>query len=356
MMRSRLHVFPLLLFLGLLLQPPASADATGRFTLTGKQVHIYNLVGRVELVPGTGSSVQVELDAGGKDGTRLGTRQFVEGGTFFVVTYPSDHIRSLDRHFGSCTIDVAKDGTFGDRPRRGTWQKHRVRIDRHGKGLDAWCDMRILVPGGQHVSVHLGVGTLNATNVDGELVLDAAAGGVSSSGGRGSLIAETGSGEINVSGRTGDVRLGSGSGSVRGSNLAGDRLVFDTGSGEIVVLGARAQRISADTGSGSVRLSGVSSPSVHVDTGSGDVRLSLAQDVDQLDIDTGSGSVTVQVVPTLGASLRVETGSGGIDSDFPLTITHREAGSLLASIGDGRGRIAINTGSGSVHLVRGAGN
>lgn len=357
MMRSRLHVLPLLPFLGLLLQPAAPAKAAGHFTLTGQQVHIYNLVGRIELVPGTGSSVQVELNAGGKDGSRLGTRQFSEGGTFFVVTYPSDHIRSRDQRFGSsCTIEVAKDGTFGDRPRRGKWLKQRVRIDGRGNGLDAWCDMRVSVPRGQHVSVHVGVGNLNATNVDGDLVLDAATAGVSASGGRGSLIADTGSGEIAVSNRTGDVRLDSGSGSVRATNLTGDRLVFDTGSGDIVVRGVRAQRISADTGSGSVGLSGVSAPRVHVDTGSGDVRVSLAQDIEQLDIDTGSGSVTIHAPPTLGASLRVETGSGDIDSDFPLTITHRESDSLLASIGDGRGRIVIDTGSGSVHLLRGGGS
>jgi DUF4097 and DUF4098 domain-containing protein YvlB len=86
------------------------------------------------------------------------------------------------------------------------------------------------------------------------------------------------------------------------------------------------------------------------------VRLALSADVDQLDIDTGSGSVTITAPPSLGASLHIETGSGDIDSDFPLRITRKESDTLLASVGDGRGHIVIDTGSGDVRLRRAAAN
>jgi lia operon protein LiaG len=358
MMRSRLNVLPLMPFLSLLFQPglPAVASASGHVSLSGSQVHVYNLVGKAELVPGSGTSVLIDLVEGGRDGDKLSNRTFSEGGTFFVVTYPSNHIRSPRLHWGSSsTIQVAKDGTFGDHPKRGGWLDRKVRIDGSG-GLEAWCDMRISVPKGQHLSVHVGVGEVNVTNVNGELVLDTASAPVTSSGGRGSLLVDTGSGEIAVTDRAGDLSLDTGSGSVHATNVTGDQLVFDTGSGDVIVRGARAQRISADTGSGGVTLSGVASPSVHVDTGSGDVRLALTQDIEVLDVDTGSGSVTIQAPPTLGASLRIETGSGDIDSDFPLRVTRRESDTLLATVGNGQGRIVIDTGSGDVRLVRAAAN
>jgi len=357
MLRSRFHVLPLLPFLTFLFQPAApTAAQNGHFSLSGAAVHVYNIVGKVEVVPGTGASVLVDLTQQGKDGARLGTKTFSENGTFFVVTYPSDHIRAPQVGWGSTSMEVGNDGTFGDRPKRSRFFSHKVRIDNKGSGLEAWCDMKISVPKGQKVTVHLGVGELDATNVDGDLVLDTASGKVSVRGGNGPLVADTGSGDVAVTGHAGDALLDTGSGSVKATDLSGDRIVFDTGSGEVIARGIKARKLSADTGSGSVELTGIHAPAVHVDTGSGDVELALMGDVDQLDVDTGSGSVTIEAPSSLGASLHIETGSGDIDSDFPLKITRRESDTLLASVGDGRGHIVIDTGSGNVRLVRAAAN
>jgi len=357
MLRARLHVLPLLPFLTLLFQPAAPVVAqNGHFSLSGKYVHVYNLVGKVEVVPGTGSSVLVELSLQGKDGARLGNKTFSENGTFFVVTYPSDHIKAPRMGWGSSSFSVANDGTFGDRPKRGTLFGRRVRVDGKSGGLEAWCDMRIAVPKGQKITVHLGVGQLDASNVDGDIVLDTASGAVTVRGGTGPMIADTGSGDISVTDHEGDALLDTGSGTIKATDLRGDRISFDTGSGDVIAHGVSARKLDADTGSGGVELSGIAAPSLHVDTGSGDVRLGLAGDVDQLDIDTGSGSVTIQAPSSLGASLHIETGSGDIDSDFPLRVTKRASDTLLATVGDGRGHIVIDTGSGDVRLVRAAAN
>jgi hypothetical protein len=334
--------------------PTAEATASGHFSLSGEQVHVYNLVGRVEVVPGPGSSVTVELAPGGRDAAQLGTRTWSDGGTFFVVTYPSDHLSAKGLGWSSSSsssFQIARDGTFGDHPRRssGLFGRH-IRIDGHGGGLDAWCDLKIAVPRGQHVTVHLGVGEVHAANVDGDLVLDTAAASISANDCSGALLADAGSGDIAVTGGRGAFTLDTGSGSIDASGTSGDKLVLDTGSGDVTVHGAKAQRISADTGSGSVALSGVSCPSLHVDTGSGDVRLSLATDVDQLDIDTGSGDVTIEAPPSLGAALHFSTGSGGIDCDFPLRQVRRDEDSLSATVGDGKGKIVIDTGSGDLQL------
>jgi len=135
-------------------------------------------------------------------------------------------------------------------------------------------------------------------------------------------------------------------------DLKGGRLSVDTGSGQVTGKGIAADALVVDTGSGHIGLDGVGAREISLDTGSGAVRIGLERGPDRLVIDTGSGSVTVEGPAGLGAAVEIETGSGGIESDFPLTLVHRGEGSLEGTIGDGRGRIRVDTGSGSVRLVR----
>jgi DUF4097 and DUF4098 domain-containing protein YvlB len=82
------------------------------------------------------------------------------------------------------------------------------------------------------------------------------------------------------------------------------------------------------------------------------VELDLRSDVESLRIDSGSGGITLGIPETLGAQLRIDTGSGGIDTDIPVQIQKAERNYLSGSIGDGKGEIIIETGSGGVRLRR----
>ena len=136
-------------------------------------------------------------------------------------------------------------------------------------------------------------------------------------------------------------------------DFTGTVVSVDTGSGSVKLAAVTATRmVNVDTGSGSVEVVDVRSPRVSVDTGSGRVFLRLAADVDQLDVDTGSGAVTVEAPATLDATVKMETGSGGLDIDFPIKLIHREDDSLQGTIGRGRGQITLETGSGRIRLVK----
>ncbi len=76
------------------------------------------------------------------------------------------------------------------------------------------------------------------------------------------------------------------------------------------------------------------------------------EDIENLVVDTGSGSVTVWIPEGAGAELEVDTGNGSIDLDFPVQIRRAGRDHVLGTIGDGRGSIRIDTGSGSVRLAR----
>ena len=79
----------------------------------------------------------------------------------------------------------------------------------------------------------------------------------------------------------------------------------------------------------------------------------LLSNVEQLKVDAGSGGVTVRLPASTGAEIDVETGSGGIDTDFAVQLTRFERSHMIGKIGDGRGRIRIESGSGHVRLLKG---
>jgi len=319
--------------------------------VAGQDVAVYNLVGRVSVVRGTAADVVVRVTRGGADAAQLTieTGQ-VRGRSTLRVVFPEAEIVYPAMGRGSNTMSVRGDGTFGD---GGIGNGDRVRIRGRGDGLEAWADLVIEVPEGRTVSAYLGVGEMEATGVTGDLRMDTGSGGVTATDITGSLVVDTGSGGVSVSRVQGNLRVDTGSGGVQVADVAGDEVELDTGSGRVRASGVEAARLSVDTGSGSVSLEGVSAPVLVVDTGSGSVDIELLADVDHLDVDSGSGSITVRAPANLGAMVELDTGSGGIDLDFPLEVTSVRRDRVQGRLGDGQGMIRIDTGSGSIRVVRG---
>jgi len=253
-------------------------------------------------------------------------------------------------------MTVRDDGTFGgDNSGDRRWHSRggrRVLVSGNGPGLEAWANLRIVVPAGQRVDVNVGLGDITVTNVDGHLSVDGNSSAVSARGTRGSLSIDVGSGSVTVADAQGDLSVDTGSGAVEVTNFRGTRFAIDTGSGSIEASGIVADAVNVDTGSGSITLSSVSAPELNVDTGSGEVDVDLATDVVLMNVDTGSGSVTLRVPETLGATVDVESGSGGVESEIPLEVTRWSSDHVMGRIGDGKGRIVVDTGSGRVRIAK----
>jgi lia operon protein LiaG len=277
------------------LSTPLLAQASGTFTIQGDRVEIYNIAGSVRVQSGSGSAVLVEIDAGGADADQLDVQTGRIGNAETLrVIYPDDRIvyprlRSRSRS----QFSIRADGTFFGRGRRGD----RVTVTGSGRGLETYADMTISIPAGKTVGVFLGVGEVDVTNVNGDLMVD-------------------------------------------------------TGSGGVVGEDIEVDELNIDTGSGRIELDNVTSSHIRLDTGSGSVRLDLTTDVELLDIETGSGRVTVAIPDNMSAELNIETGSGGIDFDMPVTVRRFSRRELHGAIGDGRGRIRVDTGSGGVRFIR----
>lgn len=341
----------------------AAAQQPERHTIAGDRVAIYDLVGQIRVEAGSGSGVIVEITRGGRDQGQLtverGPVDALPGFETLRVVFPADDITYPPLGRRSRTeMTVRDDGTFGgdnsgERGRRWTRRSGRqVTISGSDAGLEAWADLRILVPAGRRLDVNVGVGDMSVTNVDGHLSLDGGSSTVTTRATKGSLNIDVGSGMVAVNDAQGDLSIDTGSGNVELTTFRGTLLTIDTGSGSVAVTGVVADAVNVDTGSGDITLTGITSPELNLDTGSGEVDVDVTTDVEKVNIDTGSGSVTLHVPDNVGAMVDIESGSGGVESDMPLEVTRWGSDHVTGRIGDGRGRIVVDTGSGRVRIVK----
>jgi hypothetical protein len=334
----------------------AAAEAQERYALGGEHVALYNLAGELEVVGTAGGQVTVDVSRSGRDGSALRIEVGpLNGIQTLRVLYPADRIvyrpgrGPLDRWRGNTQMNVRADGTWGG---TGTSRGDRVRISGTGSGMEAHANLRVGIPRGQRVDLYLGVGRITAENVDGRLRFQTGAGGVEARGIAGSASIRTGSGAVQVDGMEGALAVQTGSGSVRVAGVDGDSVSLRTGSGRVTGEDVYAGRLVVRTGSGGVRLTRSAARDVQLNTGSGGVRAELLDEVDSLLVRTGSGGVELLLAPTLDAQVRIRTGSGRINMDFPVLVTTHDRRALRGVIGEGRGSIDVNTGSGGVRIRR----
>ncbi len=344
--------------LAVLVAVPAAAPAqqAETFRLPGDEVAVYNLAGKVRVRGGSGSEVAVTVRRGGPDASRLAVRtgevdtyQKAFGRvTSLRVVYPLETIVYGDGR-GSSEIRVRDDGTFFGYA-EGRDRGDKVRIRDSGSGVKAHADLEIEVPKGRAVLVALAVGEVRVENVEGRLHVDVASADVSTKATRGDFVLDTGSGDVSVEEHDGDLLADTGSGDVSLREVAGGDLTFDTGSGDVTGGSIRGDRVLADTGSGDVELDRVRADRFTADTGSGNVTVAFDASPSEVGVDVGSGDVDLTFPQGYGARVEVDTGSGDISTDLSIRVTSISDDELEGTIGDGSGRLVIDTGSGDVRL------
>ena len=341
------------------------AQGTDHIPLRGTSIAVYNLVGHMR-VTGGGSSASANIVRRGRDAAKLKIVTGPIGGRESLrIMYPDDRITITDgKHQHNRTdVRVRNDGTFGDTADARTGKNHshnnspnsgrRVRIGGENGGMDASADVEIQIPDGVSLRVNLAAGDIVVRNINGDLAVDAAMANVTINDSKGVLDIDVGSGRMDVTNATGAITLDTGSGDITGRNLNGPSLSVDTGSGSITIDGCSADKMSVETGSGAVRMNGVRGRTLGLDTGSGLVQLGILSNFDLINIDSGSGSVTLTLPANFAASLSVDTGSGGIQTEFPVQISSKSRDQMVGHIGTGGGKLVIETGSGSVRLKKG---
>jgi lia operon protein LiaG len=341
---------------GLLLPASLAGQQVERYALAGDEVVIYNLAGEIRVEPGPGPDVIAELTRGGAEAGRVKVMKSERDGRETLrLVYPGDRIRYGKLNSGSSTqLRVRDDGTFGDDDHDGKGKKEgrQVTISAQAGGVDAYGDLRIKVPAGRSVAVYLAAGRVAVTKVEGDLTVDVASAPVTSSSTRGELNIDVGSGAVQVNDSRGELSIDTGSGTVALLDVRGERVSVQTGSGEVTATDIRSSELKIETGSGDIRVGNLVASHVSLQTGSGAVTADVGGELWDVDVQTGSGDVTLRVPATLSAEVDFETSSGDIETDFPVQVTRHARDHMTGRIGDGQGKIEIETGSGGIKLVK----
>ena len=163
----------------------------------------------------------------------------------------------------------------------------------------------------------------------------------------GDVIIDNASSRVSFESMSGDVQISRVQGSLRGEAMSGEIGVTDV-SGEVDV----------ETVSGDLTLHNVRSRYVRAETVSGSVEFEgRTESGGRYDFASHSGDVRLLLPSALGALISVETFSGTIDSDFPITLQpgQRHGKEFEFQVGDGGARISATSFSGGIYIQRGAG-
>ncbi len=336
----------------------------------GGTVSLANLVGRVELVTGTGSEVVVETTVYAAGKNEAQTQSLLEEMKWVV-----DDSREGKGRW-ALAFPVRDHGTFHyNNPHRGWGHQgsahylgRKVRVTtRKGSHPTLYADLKVILPAGTRLALRNVMGDISGGELSGSFTLDTGSGDVSLATFEGELEVDTGSGDIDlgvIRGETdidtgsGDIRvqelignavMDTGSGDVRVHRVALGRLRIDTGSGDVVVENGSIGDLVVDTGSGEVQALQVSVRQVSIDTGSGDVVLEgPLVETERVVVDTGSGDVTILGSAEAAFDLDFDSGSGVLVVRYEDVRLQTSRGREItgASRGQGTARIQVETGSG----------
>ena len=175
-------------------------------------------------------------------------------------------------------------------------------------------------------------------------------------GTRAEVEASSTSGDVAIADGSGLTTIGTVSGDVTVLRLQGD-LAVKTTSGDVDVRGADGE-VRVSTVSGEVTLRQVGSRSVTAKTTSGDVTYEgdFARG-GRYEFGTHSGDVWLVLPPGVSAEMSMQSFSGSMDTDFPVTLaagarSATRPRTLEFAIGDGGARVRAETFSGDVVLRR----
>lgn len=200
-------------------------------------------------------------------------------------------------------------------------------------------DLDIAVPLGTNVILEGFSTGFSVRGVKGETKIESLSGGVQVSDAVGLVQIEVVSGSIDISKVEGDVRAEGVSGAVTVTGVNGT-VEAESVSGRVSITDAKSRSVRAETVSGSITYAGTIEPAGNYV------------------LKTHSGRLTLGIPADAGATMSLQTFSGNVDSDFPVTLETQvtrpsHESRLEFRIGNGRSRVVLETFSGDIRIQRG---
>lgn len=188
------------------------------------------------------------------------------------------------------------------------------------------------------------------------VIMRSLSGNLTARGTRGSVEASTTSGDVIVDGARGRVTMESVSGDVQGADLEGD-VDASSVTGDLQLDGVKGA-LRVETTGGEIAMSDIESSDVFASTVSGEVEYQgTVSNNGRYEFHSHSGDVTLDLPRTVSARFSVETYSGGLDSDFPVTLqpgerANRRPRRFEFTVGGGGARVLAESFSGDVKILQ----
>lgn len=262
------------------------------------------------------------------------------------------------------TVTISKDGTVdlqlvsgeiivnagtGNQVRIHAWSERgilefssspsRVSLDVHSqRGRMGDTRYEVTVPVGVRLELKSVSGDITAKGVNGEIEAGAVSGDVDVSDAKGRIELESVSGDITADRLSGESRISAVSGDVTIGTIDGT-LELETVSGEMTIEHANLTSLRTESVSGELTYDGTLDSS------------------GRYEFHSQSGDIRLRIPASSGGSVRVETFSGSVDSDFPMTMQPGERGGehpkrLDFTFGKGGTRITAETFSGDITIEK----
>lgn len=236
-------------------------------------------------------------------------------------------------------------------------------------GVDVSVSFKITAPLSVNSKFATGSGSIQVTDVEGEVTLEAGSGGLKLRNCQNTMNLQTGSGEIAIAECNGHVYADAGSGGIKVQQHIGNALLH-TASGSIRVtdiegcLDAKSDsgHITLRNSVGTVDLTALSGrisadlqnviDHANFKTSSGSINIKLMEGAAPLFARSNSGGISVSLPVEFAGELDARTASGSIRCQFPIFAEEKVQGHLKGRIGEGEGMVLdLETSSGSIQVT-----
>jgi len=271
----------------------------------------------------------------------------------YAITAPRR--MSVDCHSAYGSLNLSHlEGTVNAKTGSGSIEAEHIQGTTH---LDtAYGSIRCHHITGPEVSLHSGSGSVEASDIQGTARMASSYGSVKCERfSDGDLLLKSGSGRVTVADATfGTCEATSSYGPVVGHRLEGDSITFRSGSGSVKVTGGTAKALDLSSSYGSVGATQIVTQDIKAHSGSGSIDVdctgSCPTDL-KADAKTSYGSVDFAAPTDFAGRVYLVTHYGSVHTERPITLSGEISKKKVAGvIGDGRGDLRLESGSGSIHL------
>jgi DUF4097 and DUF4098 domain-containing protein YvlB len=199
-------------------------------------------------------------------------------------------------------------------------------------------------------------GSITAENIKGSAKLDTSFGSINCNNiSGGDIKLKTSSGKITLTKAAfGDCEVHTSFGSITSGKLTGNSLELKTSSGNINLTEASAGKTDIFTSFGRITCRQITCTDITAKSNSGSIDIVCSDSTPaeiNADVVTSFGSIDFAAPPDFSGQVELATNFGSIKTGLPITITGEVSKKMLSGkIGEGKGKLHLQTNSGSIKI------